>query len=210
MLIPQGEVIQLLGNIKVNGVFHIGAHECEEMDFYKNLELDPKDIIWVDAINEKVNQAINRGIPNVYNAIITDKDDSEVTFNVSNNVQSSSVLELMTHSIEHPEVVYVSKFTSRSITVDSFFKKYNLDPSLYNFWNFDIQGAELLALKGASESLKFAKALYLEVNERELYKNCGLMSEIDTFLIPLGFKRVKTLMTQWGWGDALYIRFNLI
>jgi hypothetical protein len=62
-----------------------------------------------------------------------------------------------------------------------------------------------MALKGAQETIKYAKALYLEVNEKELYKNCALIGEIDTFLSQYHFKRVLTNMTQYGWGDALYI-----
>ena len=65
-----------------------------------------------------------------------------------------------------------------------------------------------MALKGAIESLKTAKALYIEVNERELYKNCGLIGEIDEFVSQYNFKRVLTHMTEYGWGDALYIIDN--
>jgi len=62
-----------------------------------------------------------------------------------------------------------------------------------------------MALKGATKSLKYTKAIYLEVNENELYKKCGLISEIDLFLSNYNFKRVLTHMTRHGWGDALYI-----
>jgi FkbM family methyltransferase len=79
------------------------------------------------------------------------------------------------------------------------------DLPLIDFLKMDIQGAELMALRGASDSLTFAKALYLEVNEKELYKGCGQIEEIDTFLAPYKFKRVLTKMTSHGWGDALYI-----
>ena len=65
-----------------------------------------------------------------------------------------------------------------------------------------------MALKGAIKSIKYAKALYLEVNEKELYKKCGLINEIDTFLFQYNFKRVLTNMTPHGWGDALYILDN--
>ena len=84
----------------------------------------------------------------------------------------------------------------------------NLNPDKYNFWNFDIQGAELKALYGATKSIQFAKAIYLEVNEKELYKGCGLIPEIDTFLEQYGFKRMLTNMTVHGWGDALYIKLK--
>lgn len=210
MLIPFEKIINILheSNISIFGSFHVGAHECEEIEFYNKLGLKPENVVWIDAIPSKVKQAINRGIPNVYNAVITDKDNEEIMFNISNNCQSSSVLEFGTHSKEHPSVVYVDKINLKSITIDTFFETNNIDPSKYNFWNFDIQGAELMALKGATKSIKYAKAIYLEVNEKELYKNCGLITEIDEFLLQYNFKRVLTQMTRHGWGDALYIIQN--
>jgi len=151
-----------------------------------------------------VDEAKRRGIPNVYNAVITDTDDKEVVFNISNNGQSSSVLEFGTHAQEHPWVVYVDKIHKSSITIDTFFERNGLDASKYNFWNFDIQGAELMALKGAAKSIQYADVIYLEVNEKELYVNCGLIGEIDAFLS--NYNRVITNITEHGWGDALYIR----
>jgi FkbM family methyltransferase len=208
MLIPQIDIMQALTDhgITVTGAFHIGAHECEELPFYGNLSLTPYDVVWIDAIPEKVSAAIHRGIPNVYHAVVTDKDDELVTFHVSNNGQSSSIYEFGTHSLEHPWVVYVGDIQHASVTVDSFFKRTRMDAAKYNFWNFDIQGAELVALKGATESLRHADALYLEGNEKELYQNCGLIGDIDSFLSNIGFARVLTHMTVHGWGDALYIR----
>ena len=92
------EKILLLNKINITGSFHIGAHECEELQFYNQIGLNPEDIIWIEAISSKVAEAANKGIPNVYNAIITDKNDEDIIFNISNNVQSSSVLEFGTHS----------------------------------------------------------------------------------------------------------------
>ena len=210
MFISFSEIMSKLlsNNINITGSFHIGAHECEELNFYNELGLKNEDIIWIDAIPSKVEEAKNKGILNIYNAVITDKDDENIIFNVSNNGQSSSVLEFGTHINEYPWIVYVDKLHQKSITIDTFFLRNNIDVSKYNFWNFDIQGAELMALKGAINSIKYAKAIYLEVNEKELYKNCGLINEIDDFLLKHNFKRVLTSMTTEGWGDALYIINN--
>ncbi len=212
MLISFRDINNILvsNNINISGGFHLGAHECEELDFYSQLGLKPEEIIWIDAIPAKVREAINRNIPNVYNAVITDCDDVDVTFNISNNVQSSSVLEFGTHAQEHPGIVYIAKIFLKSITIDSFFERNKIDASKYNFWNFDIQGAELMALKGAVKSIQYAKAIYLEVNETEMYKNCGLITDIDAFLAQYKFKRVLTNITQHGWGDALYIIDNAL
>jgi len=208
MLIDQRKVISILNdfNIKVSGVLHIGAHDCEELGFYNSMSIGPLNVIWIDAIDEKVEEASARGVPNVYKAVITDKDDDEVSFNISNNCASSSVLDFKTHAAEYPHIVFVDKRQMKTVTVDSFYKRNDLEPSKYDFWNFDIQGAELLALKGAENALQYAKAIYLEVNEKELYKGCALIGEIDEFLRIRGFSRVVTEITGYGWGDALYLR----
>ena len=210
MLISFDEINKILtaNNIHITGGFHIGAHDCQELSFYNNLGLKNEDVIWIDALPFKVEQAKERGIPNVYHAVVIDEDDKEVIFNVSNNEQSSSVLEFGTHSQQHSGVVYVDKIKQKTITIDTFFERNNIDASKYNFWNFDIQGAELMALKGAIQSIKYAKVLYLEVNKDELYKKCGLITEIDDFLSKYNFKRVLTNMTRHGWGDAIYILNN--
>ena len=88
MLIPGADVIRILNHygIKVTGVLHVGAHECEEMEFYKTLGLTPNDVTWLDAIPQKVDEARAKGMPNVYQALVTDKDDVLIKFNISNNV----------------------------------------------------------------------------------------------------------------------------
>ena len=206
MLISFDEIVKILlkNNIHIFGSFHIGAHECEEIHFYNKLGLKLEDIIWIDAISSKVNEATKRGISNVYNAVITSKDDEDIIFNISNNFQSSSVLEFGTHLQEHPWVVYVDKIKLKSITIDTFFERNNIDASKYNFWNFSVGGAELMALKGSAKSIKYAKVICLKVNKEELYKNGGLITEIDIFLYQYKFKRVLTYMTPDGCGDALY------
>lgn len=207
MLISPDEVVEILKKhgLSFRGALHIGAHECEEMGFYGKLGLTPADIVWVDAIESKVAQAKARGIPNVYQAVITNEDDSPVTFRITNNVQSSSVLEFGTHAQHHPHVKFIDEKKLTTTTLDTFLSRNAIDPVVHDFWNFDIQGAELMALRGGTKALESAKAIYLEVNTEEVYKGCAKIDEIDAFLIPRGFIRVKTAITQFGWGDALYV-----
>lgn len=204
MLISYEEIrnIFILNNITINGAFHIGAHECEEESFYNRFGLN--NIVWIDAIQEMVNKQKNKH--NIYQAVISDKDDSIVKFNITNNIQSSSILEFGTHSKHHPHVHNIGCRYLKTTTIDTFVKNNNIDISKLNFWNFDIQGAELLALKGATNSLKYAKVIYLEVNNESVYKDCAIIEDIDSFLSEYGFKRVITKFTQFGWGDAMYIK----
>jgi hypothetical protein len=209
MLIPGCKVIKILQayNISPIGVLHIGAHECEELGFYtQTMNISQESIIWIEAQKVKVEEAKHKGIHGMYEALITDTDNNDVTLNITNNVQSSSIFQMKTHVIEHPYVKYIGQSHHKSITIDTFFKKQCIDPELYDFWNIDIQGAELLALRGGAESMKSCCAIYLEVNTEELYEGCARMHEIDAFLKKHGFIRTITVMTPHGWGDALYIR----
>lgn len=82
----------------------------------------------------------------------------------------------------------------------------NIPYDFANFRNIDIQGAELLALKGMTKVINNYDYIYLEVNKEHLYKDCALIDEIDSFLNTFNFTRVETFWTDYNWGDALYIK----
>ena len=56
MLIKITDIIDVFSkhNIKVNGVFHIGANNCEELEYYDELSIKKENVIWIEAIPEKV------------------------------------------------------------------------------------------------------------------------------------------------------------
>lgn len=192
-------------DIKPSGVLHIGANVGEEAPVY--LELGIPKQIWIEGNTDiflKLKQNIS-GNPHAtaLNYVVGD-ENKEVTFHISNNAsQSSSVLELGTHKIAHPEVHYVSHVKSQMHRVDEL----GLDLTGVDFLNVDLQGAELMALKGMGELLRGFKWAYLEVNKAELYEGCALIEDIDLYLMGFGFKRVET---SWCgatmWGDALYVK----
>jgi FkbM family methyltransferase len=207
MLIHYSKVCEILNRygIAVRGILHVGAHECEELTDYMRNGVNPNNVVWIEGNEEKVELMKLRGIPNIYQGLVSDKEE-EVNFYITNNGQSSSILELHTHKIHHPQVVVSNVKKQRTSTIENIFRQNGLDGSKYNFWNFDIQGAELLALKGAGDLIKNADALYMEVNEEELYKDCALIGQLDEFLKGHGFTRVETSMTHCKWGDALYVK----
>jgi FkbM family methyltransferase len=203
MLIPT-EVLYRKYNLKINGILHIGAHTCEELRSYNNVGVSAENIIWIEA-DPKVVERIKH-IPNVFNSVISDVDDKEMEFMITNNEESSSLLNLKEHMKYYPEIIEINRLKVKTVTVDTFYQRNNLDPTKYNFVNMDIQGAELMALKGMTQSLPFVNYLYLEVNIRELYEGCGLMYQIDEFLATYGFERRELSLTNDGWGDAFYIK----
>ena len=207
MLIPFEQVfyyIQSLGK-KITGILHVGAHECEERYDYNRFGISDADIYWVEGNEDKVKLMKGRGIQHIYSALI-DEAERDVIFNITNNGQSSSILDLETHAKHYPQIVVSETRAMRTTTLKSLIQQESIPIERCNFWNFDIQGAELLALKGAEEHIQHADFIYLEVNVEKLYKDCALLSEIDTFLAEKGFARTGMKLVEQGWGDALYVR----
>ena len=202
MLIPLNYIVNKY-NIKFKGILHVGAHECEELKEYEKYL--PRDkILWVEAMPHKVNDN-KMNFPNllIENAVVSDNEEV-VKFNISNNGQSSSILELGLHKVFHPQVHYVNSFTVNTKLLKNILPKYDIE---FNFLNFDIQGAELKALKGMGDYLNKVDYLYTEVNCDYVYKDCALINELDEYLSKFNLKRVET---NWfgncKWGDAFYIK----
>lgn len=208
MLIDIHKVKALLEkyNISVRGILHVGAHECEEKSAYNNvLGIPDNRILWVDANPRLVNLNTRRGIPNCFFAALDEKSNTR-SFYITNNGQSSSLLPLGSHEKHHPHIHVSEVIQVNTETLSNFFHSYNLDPKQYNIWNFDIQGSELHVFRGSQELLQYADVIYTEVNQEEIYRGCGLLEEMDALLLKYGLKRIDTNMTEYNWGDAIYIR----
>jgi FkbM family methyltransferase len=191
----------------VKGILHVGAHLCEEEEDYLKLGLTQEKILWVDANytlcleNKKVNPARN-----IFCGVFADKAGEEREFIITDNSQSNSLLELEEHKVEHPWVHEVSRQKVITSCIDDSFLS-EVKTRGINMIVMDIQGAELLALKGAEKTLEYIDIIHCEVNIKKLYKDCALIEDIDDFLFPKGYKRIATEINEHGWGEALYLKF---
>ena len=201
MLIPFKNIYDKY-QLKISGILHVGAHHCEELNDYEEV-ISRDKILWIEALPNKVQQCKQK-YPNILieNAVVSDTIET-VKFNVSNNGQSSSILEFGLHSKFHPHVHYVNSFKTETKLLKDILPKYNIK---YNFLNFDIQGAELKALKGMEDYLNDVDYLYTEINSDYVYKDCALVTDLDNYLLRFGLKRVETQWTDFKWGDAFYIK----
>ena len=189
------------------GVIHIGAHMREEKSDYISAGIN--ELLWIEANPKVFASSLSQGLSDselFFNEVIADVDDQLLDFKITNNGQSSSILDLDKHKIYHPHIHVTETVTVTTKRFDTLAKENSIDVSKYNFLNLDIQGAELLALKGFGDLLAGIDYIYTEVNETDIYKDCALIGEIDEYLSD--FKRVETAMTQFKWGDALYRRIK--
>jgi hypothetical protein len=54
--------------------------------------ISDEKVVWVEALPEKVELAKNNGIHHILEGVIADENGRDVEFKVTNNVQSSSIL----------------------------------------------------------------------------------------------------------------------
>jgi len=208
MLIPFKELFAR-HNIRTPGVLHLGANTGQEAQAYQDQGIS--QVIWVEALPH-IHTALADHIKQFPGhvallACLSDKDDDRVNFNIaSNGAQSSSMLQFGTHKQEHPSVHFVGKVTMFTSRLDTLLQYHKLEIGEDWFLNADLQGAELLALKGMGDLLKKFKHAYIEVNDKHLYKGCPLTAEIDTYLADFGFVPKETKMTGSGWGDRFFMR----
>lgn len=201
MLISPEKVLELVPDLadRIQRVVHVGAHACEEREFYRPLV---DQVIWIDA--DPKWEIWTPG--HIYlEALVWACSGQRRAFHIANNQQSSSVLPLGTHAEHYPHITYVDEKVMTTTSLDDLLAYQELPPAPV-FLAMDIQGAEWYALLGASHLLAMTEFVYLEVNTEDVYRGVPQLPDIDQLLDAHGFERIHTVMTNQGWGDALYRR----
>lgn len=138
----------------------------------------------------------------------------------------------MTSSLFEPNTPLVTKFQNLE-TLMRVVKTYPVETRRLDdiaetvgldFLKIDVQGGEMLVLRGAAERLKSAVVVHTEVEFVPLYKDQPLFADIDAELRAQGFllhrmgftgrtfkplisnNDANAMMSQWLWGDAVYVR----
>ena len=204
MLIEPHTLFSKFG-VKPRGILHVGAHKGDMFSKYNKVwPSEDMKIIWVEAIPELAEFLVDF-LPShknkVINAVVWDKNDLIMNFNISSNLQSSSLLSFESHSQNYPDIKMIKTIQIKTKRLDSLIKHDdNIDLLV-----LDIQGAELMALKGLGMELARVNWIVCEVNRFNVYKDNPLVENIDNYLSNFGFKRIITRWTSAGWGDALYV-----
>jgi FkbM family methyltransferase len=197
------------------GVLHVGANFGQERELYSTYGLN---VVWIEPIPEvfdRLKTVIN-SYPNqkAFCYLVTDIDDKEYLFHVSNNEgQSSSIYDLADHKEIWPNVTYTKTITLKSITLSSLIKKEHLEMNKYDTLILDTQGSELLILKGAISLLPYIEYVKAEVADFESYVGCCKLSEIDTFFEEHNFRRIAKVRFAYKEGvgsyyDVLYVKIG--
>lgn len=97
--------------------------------------------------------------------------------------------------------------TVQTMRLDDFCSSHNL--MAIDFIHMDVQGAELMVLKGAGKTIKQIKNIWLEVSNVALYAGQPLQKEVESFLLLNGYvKLIDTVDNFSGdqfWSNAEWV-----
>ena len=141
---------------------------------------------------------------------VSDKP-GKATLTLTKNEESNSLLGYMPDS---PLALPHAPIGSEEVdvtTIDQWVSDEHIDPSIVSILKMDLQGAELLALRGAEEVLNHAQVVISEIWHDPCYEGAPYESEVAAFLAERGFERVAIFDHPSGvWGDAVYAKRNIV
>ena len=201
---PKLELLNAMYNCK--GIIHMGAHRGGEAAVYDWFN---KQTIWIEAnpkiiddLKDHTSQYINQ---KVIQALLSDEDNKLENFNISSNDgASSSIFSFGSYKKIHEKIKMTDVMKLKTNTLDTIIKKEQINVDKYDFWVVDLQGAELLALKGADEMIKSCKFMYIEISKENIYKNGANWNELNEFLKKKNF--IPVWEPEGIHTDVLYIK----
>lgn len=121
--------------------------------------------------------------------------------------QSSSLLSPYKHLEAFPDVQFNNEITVRTITLDDFCSDNGIRQ--IDILHIDVQGAELMVLKGADRMINTINAIWLEVSDVELYHSQPTRRTIEQYMSEKLFV-LASFELKKHFGNQLYVRESFI
>lgn len=179
---------------QIRGLIHVGANTGQERKLYRR---NGVKVLWVEPIPEvfKKLQENLAGFKDqrALNYLLTDQDEKEYAFHVSDNEgASSSIFEFAEHKKICPDVNMTQTIRLRSATLPGMLRKEGINQSDYDALVLDTQGSELLILKGAQQILPNFRFIKTEVANFESYKGGCVLEDIEAFMTSQNFVKARS------------------
>lgn len=169
------ETMVRLWRIDPRGVLHVGAHLGEEKLEYERCGFGK--IFWVEANPILCDKLRKITSDEVFHGLVWSESNLDRKFYVGEDTFISSTLAPGLINQIYPSLVFTSELNMKTTTLQELIPK----TCEYNFINFDIQGAELHAMKGLGTLIDNVQYIYTEVSFVKLYKDSALLSDLDSF-----------------------------
>jgi|TARA_B100000085_G_scaffold204368_1_gene187952 FkbM family methyltransferase len=204
-------------NIQLNGVIHVGAHRGEEINEYG--DLGAKTVIWVEANPEVFDEMcimLTNAEANIdshaFQYAASTEDHGTAEFNryygpdaghLVGNKGCSSLLKAEGRFEEW----YKDTIEVETITIDTLLEEEGFNVEDFQLLNMDVQGAELMVLRGSEKVLDNVKWITTEATwEDPDYIDNVMYDELKSFLESKGFVETQIIPHAENWGDVLFVK----
>lgn len=221
----ENELLSLLKKEDFKIIFDIGA--CEAEDSIRFSKLFPNAIIY--AFEPRPDNIIKaNGLIRKYNAkrivleniALSDKngfsdfflsegrpEEAEKYEGWDFGNKSSSLLPPSEEILRHFKwLKFNKKIQVQTMMLEDYTKENKIDA--IDYAHIDVQGAELMVLKGAGDFIHNIKIIWMEVENVELYKSQPLKKDVEKFMISNGFVNMLDTVEEVA-GDHLYVNSKL-
>jgi FkbM family methyltransferase len=191
-------------------IVHVGAHLAEEGERYQ--KYGARRVVWIEAdpgIFEKLLERLDQlrekprglwaritGAPPTehiaINALVGEEEGADAKLNVyDNNGASNSVFLIdRDNAAEYAGLKETGEVISLKFRrLDALLTEEGLSSDCVDILVVDVQGAELLCLKGAIEVLKSVRYIEAEVSKEPVYSGGVLLHELEAWLTQQNFER---------------------
>ncbi len=182
--------VKLLKNFEITKILDVGANIGQYAILSKKMGFRG-EIISFEPITKAYDilalNALKYGKWRAYNFALGNKEE-RIIINISKNVYSSSILEIMPYNIDSaPDSRYEEE---EVISVKKLDDIYNdlVQEKDHVLLKIDVQGFEKNVLEGAHRSLSNIKGVQIEMSLIELYRGEMLFTEVINFLKTYGFR----------------------
>ncbi|HMN51628.1 MAG TPA: FkbM family methyltransferase [Xanthobacteraceae bacterium] len=205
------------GRFEIGSVIHVGAHLGQERVRYR--ELGAREVLWIEgspSIFAQLQASLDaeRATGKLYgrhvaiNALLTDRAGESVELHGTSNAGASGSIFRMgdVHREKWPHVEHTGESeTVISATLDEIAAREGF--AMPDLLTVDVQGAELLVLRGGKKVLAEAKAVITEASTEKFYEGGVLFGELNAFLREQGFMAMQRPRKH---GDILFLRKSLL
>ena len=210
-------------DLYVKGVVHVGAHRGEELE--DHVSIGAEQIVWIEANPDLFGELYSNlmvssvGLPvqnHIFNVACSDVDNGTAEFHVVYGPDAGyGVGNKGCSSLLKPRGAMQSwekgTISVKTMTLDTLIRDNDLDFKDFDMLELDVQGAELMVLRGATEFLKHVKYVYSEVTFHSPdYEGNPLFDDISEYLAEFGFVHTGTKFYDGvsNWADALFERVD--
>ena len=187
---PSAQLLAALNHVQTDTVFDVGANTGQFAQELRSVGFSGEIVSFeplssAHAVLSKAAQADSRW--KIHARAAVGDQNGEIEINIAGNSVSSSVLPMLdAHSSSAVGSAYVASERTRLIRLDTVAKGY-LSADSRPFVKIDTQGFEWQVLDGATETLKRAHGVLLELSLVSLYDGQRLWRELIERMEKEGF-----------------------